>query len=332
MLIMESLSLLLSSSPPLQNHPRTLKSTSSKSTSILPNSLSLSSSSTHSSTTQINDLSLLKTLTKTHLSFTIVDLFTSLPCLAAETVVSSTEPASDKINLESILISIDDFFNRYPFFVATCTFIWLFVIPLTQQYLSKYKLVSAIDAFRKLRDDPNAQLLDIRNTKTLVSLGSPNLKSLSKSVVQVQFTEGDEDGFVKNVLDNFADPANTVLCIMDNFEGNSLTAAELLFKNGFKEAYAIKGGVRGKQGWLEIQDTLLPPSVHIIPRKKKKVKVSQKLGINGVNQQSGDKKEDSSSVSVAIVQSQMENNVHLNNSTNIKIGSRSSSFYQITQI
>ncbi|KAJ0110365.1 hypothetical protein Patl1_03172 [Pistacia atlantica] len=142
---------------------------------------------------------------------------------------------------------------------------------------------------------------------------------------------------------------------MDNFEGNSLTAAELLFKNGFKEAYAIKGGVRGKQGWLvcfyfllfhhfpvkcfglplcalrcvEIQDTLLPPSVHIIPRKKKKVKVSQKLGINGVNQQSGDKKEDSSSVSVPIVQSQMENNVHLNNSTNIKIGSRSSSFYQM---
>lgn len=26
--------------------------------------------------------------------------------------------------------------------------------------------------------------------------------------------------------------------------------AELLFKNGFKEAYAIKGGVGGTKGWL----------------------------------------------------------------------------------
>lgn len=25
--------------------------------------------------------------------------------------------------------------------------------------------------------------------------------------------------------------------------------AELLFKNGFKEAYAIEGGLRGKDGW-----------------------------------------------------------------------------------
>jgi hypothetical protein len=29
-----------------------------------------------------------------------------------------------------------------------------------------------------------------------------------------------------------------------------MRVAELLFKNGFKEAYAIRGGVRGKKGWL----------------------------------------------------------------------------------
>ena len=29
-----------------------------------------------------------------------------------------------------------------------------------------------------------------------------------------------------------------------------MKVAELLFKNGFKEAYAIKGGVRGQQGWM----------------------------------------------------------------------------------
>lgn len=35
-----------------------------------------------------------------------------------------------------------------------------------------------------------------------------------------------------------------------SFDGNSLKVAELLFKNGFKGAYAIKGGVRGKKGWI----------------------------------------------------------------------------------
>jgi hypothetical protein len=28
-----------------------------------------------------------------------------------------------------------------------------------------------------------------------------------------------------------------------------MKVAELLFKNGFKEAYAIRGGVRGEKGW-----------------------------------------------------------------------------------
>lgn len=29
-----------------------------------------------------------------------------------------------------------------------------------------------------------------------------------------------------------------------------MKVAELLFKNGFKEAFAIRGGVRGDKGWL----------------------------------------------------------------------------------
>lgn len=61
----------------------------------------------------------------------------------------------------------------------------------------------------------DSQLLDIRDKKSLVALGSPNLKMLNKSVVQVEFSEEDEDGFVKNVLEKFPDPANTILCILD---------------------------------------------------------------------------------------------------------------------
>jgi hypothetical protein len=100
---------------------------------------------------------------------------------------------------------MDGFLNRNPFFVAGCTFIWLVVIPLTEEYLRKYKFISAIDA----------QLLDIRDRRNVFALGSPNLKMFNKSVDQIEFSEGDEDGFFKNVLEIFQDPANTILCILD---------------------------------------------------------------------------------------------------------------------
>ncbi|PIA40179.1 hypothetical protein AQUCO_02500109v1 [Aquilegia coerulea] len=186
----------------------------------------------------------------------IAALYAQLPCIATE-IITPTEQISNKIDLEAILVSIDDFFNRNPFFVSGVTFIWLVVIPLTQEYLRKYKFISAVDAFQKLRNDPNSQLLDIRDKKSLLYLGSPNLKILNKKTIQVQFLEGDQEGFVKNVLKNFKDPGNTTICILDNFDGNSMEVAELLFKNGFKEAYAIRGGLRGKKGWQVFLSSLL---------------------------------------------------------------------------
>ncbi|KAI9075675.1 hypothetical protein K1719_042372 [Acacia pycnantha] len=287
---MDSLSILLPSFPLSKNHPKTQKVPPAfKPFNLLSNPKPPDSSSQSSYSTKKNPISL-QTHSKSSpqnlaqcLSFAIVDLFAAFPCLASESVADSE---SGKINLESVVVSIDNFINRYPFFVAGCTFIWLVVIPLTQEYFRKYKFISAIDAYRKLRDDPNSQLLDIRDRNNLKFLRSPNLKILNKEVVKVEFSEGDEDGFVKKVLETFNDAPNTVLCIMDNFDGKSMQVAELLFKNGFKEAYAIRGGVRGEQGWMEIQDTLLPPSVHIYP--KKKIKASEQLGTNGAIQQNED--------------------------------------------
>ncbi|KAJ9176698.1 hypothetical protein P3X46_011982 [Hevea brasiliensis] len=322
MAIMESLSIILSSSPPIQNHSKTLKFSTSKPSSHQTCFLSAKNSSLQNHLLRLRNC----VLSKTSVSLSTFQLITSLPSLASEALITPTEQVSDKINLESILVSIDDFFNRNPFFVAGCTFIWLVVIPLTEQYLRKYKFISAIDAFRKLRQEKDYQLLDIRDKKSLVALRSPNLKILNKSVVQVEFSKEDEDGFVKNVLEKFPDPANTFLCILDNFDGNSMRVAELLFKNGFKEAYAIRGGVRGKKGWMAIQETLLPPSVHIY-LKKKKSKSSQ-LGINGgVGQQSEEKNGSPSTMALSIAESQRVENVHINqllNSTpQLKIDSRS---------
>uniref|UniRef100_A0A2P2J363 Rhodanese domain-containing protein n=1 Tax=Rhizophora mucronata TaxID=61149 RepID=A0A2P2J363_RHIMU len=318
---MESLSMVLASAPLLQNYPKTLEFKASKTYSHQSHFLCITKSSLQ------RHLSFPKQsfATKTSLSFTAIQLFASLPCLASETLISSTEQGSDRINLESILVSIDDFFNRNPFFVAGCTFIWLVVIPLTEEYLRKYKFISAIDAFRKLRDNPDAQLLDIRVKKSLAALGSPNLKILNKSVAQVEFSETGQDGFVKTVLEKFQDPANTILCILDNFDGNSMKVAESLVKKGFKEAYAIRGGVRGKNGWLDIQETLLPPSTHIYPRKQK-TKISQ-VGLNGGVAQQNEDKNETSSVSLPIRESPTADNGYVNtlvkSTPHVKIDSRS---------
>jgi len=131
-----------------------------------------------------------------------------LPSLAAE--------GDGKVSLESILVAIDDFNNRNPFFVAGVVFVWLVVIPLVEEYVfKKYKPVSAIDAFRKLRDVPEAQLLDIRRGKSVRFMAPPNLKLVGKSAVEVEFDEDDDKGFVKEVLARFPDPANAVVCVLD---------------------------------------------------------------------------------------------------------------------
>jgi len=90
----------------------------------------------------------------------------SLPCFASE-LTDPSGPVSDKINIESILLAIDDFFNKNPFFVAGCTFIYLIVLPLVEEYLKKYKYISAINAFRKLKNDarlpaPSSWILGMR--------------------------------------------------------------------------------------------------------------------------------------------------------------------------
>ncbi|KAK6937932.1 hypothetical protein RJ641_031440 [Dillenia turbinata] len=193
---MKSLSVRLPSSPPLQKHPKTPhkpsinlpkcvhRSTSSSKTSNSPNSMSR----------------------------------------APPYPTPNTFSFTSKLLSNSSPTSIDNFFNRNPFFVSGVAFIWLIDIPLTRNYFKKYKFTKAIDAFRKLCDDPGAEFLHIGDDKSLAVLGSPNLKILNKGVTQVEYLEG-------------------------SFDGNSMKAAELLFKSGFKEAFAIRGGARGKDGW-----------------------------------------------------------------------------------
>ncbi|CAA0833544.1 Rhodanese-like domain-containing protein 4A-chloroplastic [Striga hermonthica] len=325
---MESLSSCLSVSPPLLNPPKTPKShlllpnynpkiisfrgssPTNETQTLIHKSINISNPTGICPNYFQNYLSFLKPhqlFLKPHFSFPFFGLFSPFSCLASESAVLPDEGVSNRISLESVVVAVDNFFIRYPFFVATVTFVWLVVIPLTEEYMQKYKFISAINAFKKLQDDPACQLLDIRDGKSLAVLRSPNLKILRKSVARVEFREGDEDGFVKRVLKIFEEPSDTIVCILDNFDGNSFKAAELLVKNGFKEAYAIRGGILGQQGWQDIQETLLPPSVHIYPTKKSKKQ--KKLDTNGGMTTQQDGNDDAFSINKVL---DAENTVNVN--------------------
>ncbi|KAM1346010.1 hypothetical protein FF1_035321 [Malus domestica] len=112
------------------------------------------------------------------------------------------------------------------------------------------------------------------------------------------------------------------------FDGISIKVAELLFKHGFKEAYAIKGGVGGTKWWLESQETLLPPSMHIYP--KKKVKTSQETVTNtGVVRGKVESNGAATSTNLSTGESQTTDNGRTTKATDsvslVKNGSRSSS-------
>ncbi|XP_060964379.1 uncharacterized protein LOC115704303 [Cannabis sativa] len=109
---------------------------------------------------------------------------------------------------------------------------------------------SARNAYAKLGDDPNAQLLDIRPPAESRQVGSPDIRGLGKKSVSIVYKGEDKPGFLKKLSLKFKEPENTTLFVLDKFDGNSELVAELVTVNGFKAAYAIKDGAEGPRGWV----------------------------------------------------------------------------------
>lgn len=89
---------------------------------------------------------------------------------------------------------------------------------LVSQLLTQSKpwgLVSAKDAYAKLGDDADAQLLDIRSPVDIKQAGSPNLQSPKKKPVKIVYKGEDKPGFLKKLSFKFKNPENTTLFILD---------------------------------------------------------------------------------------------------------------------
>ncbi|GAB2224114.1 hypothetical protein Droror1_Dr00004861 [Drosera rotundifolia] len=125
----------------------------------------------------------------------------------------------------------------------------------------KFGVESARNAYAKLADEGDAELLDIRSLKDAREVGGPDIRGLKKKPVSVVYRGDDKPGFLKKLALKFKDPENTTLYILDKFDGKSELVAELVTANGFKAAYAIKDGAEGPRGWV---NSGLP---WILPRK-----------------------------------------------------------------
>ncbi|KAJ7962545.1 rhodanese-like domain-containing protein 4, chloroplastic [Quillaja saponaria] len=139
----------------------------------------------------------------------------------------------------------------------------ILAVPLVlSQVLKKPKpwgIESAKNAYAKLGDDANAQLLDIRAPVEFRQVGSPDIQGLRKKPVSIVYKGDDKPGFLKKLSLKFKEPENTTLFILDKFDGNSELVAELVTVNGFRAAYAIKDGAEGPRGWKNSGLPWIPP-------------------------------------------------------------------------
>lgn len=164
---------------------------------------------------------------------------------------TSTGSPSDS-DVGAILDSLTNFLVENPAVIAGGAAI-LAVPLILSQFFGESKpwgIETAKNAYAKLAEDANAQLVDIRALADLRQMGTPDIKSLSKKSVSIVYNGEDKPGFLKKLAFKFKEPENTTLFILDKFDGSSELVAELVTANGFKAAYAIKDGAEGPKGWM----------------------------------------------------------------------------------
>lgn len=90
---------------------------------------------------------------------------------------------------------------------------------LISQLLSKpskpWGVETAKNAYAKLGDDADAQLLDIRAISEVKQDGNPDIRGLKKKAVAVVYNGEDKPGFLNKLSLKFKEPGNTTLFILD---------------------------------------------------------------------------------------------------------------------
>eukprot|EP01018_Ginkgo_biloba_P003124 Gb_06683 [translate_table: standard] len=189
------------------------------------------------------------------------------------------QESSRNIDLEPAVNAVAAFLEKNPFFAFGVSLIWFIVIPVATDLVDKSnKWITAEEAYSRLRNELDSQLIDIRPPEDIIDVGSPDLESFNKRALQLSYL-GDDDEFLQKLLDE-VDPAKTTLYICDKYDGNSMKVAQMLTRNGFKAAYAIRDGVEGIKGWQAIGKTLPVKTVHMSRNNGAAISQDQKVDVS----------------------------------------------------
>ena len=108
--------------------------------------------------------------------------------------------------------------------------------------------ISPTEAWDRLRNDPKAQLLDVRTIAEWNFVGLPDLSSIGRHVHCVEwqsFPSGAQNpGFVTEASRTLGDPGAQVMVICRS-GGRSRAAAIALTQAGFTQAFNVAGGFEG---------------------------------------------------------------------------------------
>jgi rhodanese-related sulfurtransferase len=108
--------------------------------------------------------------------------------------------------------------------------------------------ISATEAWNRLKNDPQAQLLDVRTVAEWNFVGLPDLSGLGRRVHCVEWQSfpsgGRNSGFVTEASQALADPKAQVMVICRS-GARSRAAAIALTQAGFAQAFNIAGGFEG---------------------------------------------------------------------------------------
>jgi chitinase domain-containing protein 1 len=177
----------------------------------------------NSSTLSINPPTLQECLSRTFQGSLVLvsSLLNTVPARA----ISYEEALQQSVNsltagdfdASGVLDSVISFGTQNPAVIAGGAAI--LVVPLVlSQLLGKLKawgVESAKNAYAKIGDDANAQLLDIRAPVELRQVGSPDIRGLGKKPVSIVYKAEDKPGFLKKLSSKFKEPENTTLFILD---------------------------------------------------------------------------------------------------------------------
>nr|DAD19169.1 TPA_asm: hypothetical protein HUJ06_020632 [Nelumbo nucifera] len=134
-----------------------------------------------------------------------------------QSVSTSTSSSGPDVDAGGLVDSVVSFATENPAIIVGGATILALPLVLSQ-VLKKPKpwgVESAKNAYAKLADDADAQLLDIREAVEFREVGSPDIRGLKKKAVSIVYKGEDKPGFLKRLSLKFKEPENTTLFILD---------------------------------------------------------------------------------------------------------------------